>query len=388
MTKKIVNILIVGLVFFSFLSGFTRYALGDVNTSSNNDPNRSVNTDMVYAIQNGAYFMWNNTLSLDLQGTTGDGTPDGISTGGGSDSSFNYNMDRISTLTLNNRSAEVYVESLDNQTDSPTIPMNLNEWSSVSTEAKSTNNTLAGIFNSATYFPQDVYVDDIMHNDSSLYNVLIPVFMNGIGSGGDLDLFSLIIFIVSMEQNLSLGGNATVYTFENRTNADIINRFEGIYNITFIADALLNQVGDLSGLYFDGNATMSIHAKMNCYHVLSDIIISADIHANIINVTNPLNFINLNITETLDHELIYTTLTDCALGYELFGDNQVSDYISINWWWLLIAIGSSIIVMGIIGIWIQRSNCKSFKEPLDHLACRIGNEYRGNEYLSQHPPFK
>lgn len=45
-----------------------------------------------------------------------------------------------------------------------------------------------------------------------------------------------------------------------------------------------------------------------------------------------------------------------------------------NWWWLLLLLGIPLIL--IITYAVQRSKCKTYPNPLDHAACRVGNTYK------------
>ena len=79
---------------------------------------------------------------------------------------------------------------------------------------------------------------------------------------------------------------------------------------------------------------------------------------------------------TFGMDLLYSSLIPMT---PLQQSERFIDMITSQWYYTFALVG--IIAGSVVVIWlaVQRSRCSKVDEPLELLACRIGNKYKGKE---------
>lgn len=346
------------------ISNLTLVAGESPITDNNGDPYREIDTDLEYAFQNGSMFMYNNSQTIELI------LSDGIDTVEMNDTFWDYGLDRVTYHPLSNESVELNIKQYENITNVPACPIDISDWEAPTYDNNQTylvNRTLVGVLSGGGYFPHDVYVDDLMTNDDSLFEAMLISFIGAT----DLEL------LVDIIGNLTEGENITIYRNENASSVDIVNDYQGTYDGNMSVDFTINDLEGVSGLNANLTVAIGLDQKLNCYHTTENGIINISFHIRLENATNTSQLIDASITLLLNQTLLCSTLLPCAWGYEFFG--ETGEQVGISWIWIILAILGAVAITLIIALLVQRSKCDEVKVPLDHLACRMGSKYKPQE---------
>ncbi len=346
MNKKYTFGLIGSLLFITLFSSIQPIQ-GMSHTNDGADPYRLLDTDLEYAIPNGSYFMWNNSQLIIGSAIINNGTGTEIHDHETIDSYWDYRADRFTSHKVDNNNTEIVIKKYSNTTDTPVCPPDIGEWSYNQNQTVLVNKTLVSVINGQNYYPDDVFMDDIFIDNSSFYEALLI----------DLQLAPLLGFIWEAVDNLTASGNITMYDTKNSSKATITNRYEGRYLYNFSTDIMVNDLEGLSNFGINLTILFDVNAKMNCYHVVETNVLNFTLQAFIINTTNPIENITLELSMIMGNELICSTLVPCAWGYQFFGGDETSEFFAMNWWWILIAVAITIGFAIIVTMLLQRKQC-------------------------------
>lgn len=347
MRKKIYIGLGTGLFFILFF--FSIINVKALTTPSpHGDPNRIIPTNLEYEFPNGTYCAFKSTNTLRVNGSSGNGTS--IEVHDDITSENTYRMQRIVNTKLSSTTSLMDTKEYKNNTDTPSEILDFSEWDYQSSRNVSINNTFAGLIQGQYYFPNDVFIDDLLINDDSMFLTMLSVLSGGSG-------LSMISEIYSMLDNLTTGGNITLYRFENSSNTHFENKYDGLYEYRILGDARLNDILDLSNFYLNLSFTFRLNAHMNCYHIMDSSSYGFIIGLKMVNGSNPLQFMNATISMNMGQELYTSTLIPCGWGYEFFGNTQ-GEFLAQNWLWLLLVFLATAGLATIIAIMLSRKQCE------------------------------
>ena len=343
--RKILRILTLGLCMMMF--GLTvNSVVGSLPSSNVGNVNRVITTDLHYAFENGSYFMYNSTLNGYISMSSSDSPTPIISIG----DQWGYGLERVTYNYINNNTTNLTIRSYNNVTNNPSIPFDLSDWSDTygNNMTLPINNSLSSILSEENYFPEDVYLSDIMHPDTALRQILVSNLL-----GGMIPLGDVWETINQLESN----HNITIYGgIRNSTVVDMVNSYNGTYYSNITADVHINDLTDMDLNNCDLNLTIAFNETglMTCQHTVSSGFEGIHLIVHVSNSTNQSQYINIDIALKNGRYVIWSSLPECPVGYE--NPSIISGEISWYWWLLVVGVVTIGATIGIMYM-IQRSKC-------------------------------
>lgn len=339
------------------------------SVSTNGDPYRIVDTDLNYAFPNNSLFVYRDNVNIStlviVEGSTLINDTQNL---------VGLRLWQPIIEQISNSSLNMTIHSYENLTDDPQL--RLNEWDYQGNVTIPINTTLVGVLNGQDFMPEDVFMDDLIHNDDSLAEGFIQSFQES-PSGNPFVLPFLFYDYLRSFRDTS---NITIESEQNNTIASIITPYDGNYHWDYDLDVILNDLIIMMSYPYQNFACnlsleLNTNLSMNCYNVMDNLCFGSNFVFRLTNMTNTSQTMELNYNVITNSSLEYSTLLACAEGFETMGEE--GQFWSQHWLWILLAILGGLAIITVVGLMIQRSNCDEFKQPLNHMACRIGNKYKG-----------